>query len=334
MLTEGIKQSEAYQTFIKYSTGLIPSKKSKGKGSQGKKSVVTLKPASVEVSDESDPKPAKRQTGSRRESKKKASISADDNIIPEPDVALERPSGIAFRDTSSVLKKKSPDQSQKLKGIQTMTTKEQLAVDTKQALKASKKLSRSQPHARGSSEGISTKTRVPDEVKGSPEAKGESANVWGSEEDSEYSKEENIDEEIEWLTTDEEEEKKDDDKDDRSINIKKTDDDEETDDEFMHGDEYVHEDVDEEMKDAEVAETRKAGEEIIDVEKTDAEKTEVTKGDLKQDGKLLLTSSSLSVSSGFGNQFLNLSPDTSLIGTTKESADTKINSLLDIQIQQ
>ncbi|GKG31898.1 hypothetical protein Tco_0426848, partial [Tanacetum coccineum] len=88
-----------------------------------------------------------------------------------------------------------------------MTTEEQLAVDTKQALKASKKLSRSQPHARGSSEGIgvspgvpdestiilttssegiSTKTGVPDEVKGSPEAKGESANVWGSEEDSEY----------------------------------------------------------------------------------------------------------------------------------------------------
>ncbi|GJW69684.1 hypothetical protein Tco_0126601 [Tanacetum coccineum] len=61
MLTEGIKQSEAYQSFIKYFTGLIPSKKSRGKGSQGKK----------------------------RKSKKKVSISADDNIIPEPDFALE-----------------------------------------------------------------------------------------------------------------------------------------------------------------------------------------------------------------------------------------------------
>ncbi|GKA42632.1 hypothetical protein Tco_0735292 [Tanacetum coccineum] len=88
--------------------------------------------------------------------KKKVSISADDNIIPEPDVALElaksmslakaeekeaarrvyanheqlvtesdpeparrstrrRPSGIAFRDPSSVSKKKSPDQSEKMK---------------------------------------------------------------------------------------------------------------------------------------------------------------------------------------------------------------------------
>ncbi|GJX79468.1 hypothetical protein Tco_0327617 [Tanacetum coccineum] len=89
MLTERIKQTKAYQTFIKYSTSLIPPKKSRGKGSQGKKSAVTPKPTSVEVFDESDPKPARRQTGSRRKSKKKVSIAADDNIIPEPDVALE-----------------------------------------------------------------------------------------------------------------------------------------------------------------------------------------------------------------------------------------------------
>ncbi|GJY50528.1 hypothetical protein Tco_0441375 [Tanacetum coccineum] len=137
MLTEGIKQSEAYQTFIKYFTGLIPPKKSRGKGSQGKKSAITPKP-----------------------SKKKVLISVDDNIIPEPDFALElgksislteakkeeaarrvhathehlvlesdepsgepanRPAGrrrtygIAFRDTLSVSKKKIPNQSHKLK---------------------------------------------------------------------------------------------------------------------------------------------------------------------------------------------------------------------------
>ncbi|GJT19113.1 hypothetical protein Tco_0877819 [Tanacetum coccineum] len=37
MLTEGIKQSKSYQMFIKYSTGQIPPKKSRGKGSQEKK---------------------------------------------------------------------------------------------------------------------------------------------------------------------------------------------------------------------------------------------------------------------------------------------------------
>ncbi|GJR32587.1 hypothetical protein Tco_1108819 [Tanacetum coccineum] len=40
-----------------------------------------------------------------------------------------RPSGIAFRDTSSVSNKKSPDQSQKLMGIQTLNAEEQLVVD-------------------------------------------------------------------------------------------------------------------------------------------------------------------------------------------------------------
>ncbi|GKF64501.1 hypothetical protein Tco_0187949, partial [Tanacetum coccineum] len=50
MLTEEIKQSESYQMFIKYSTGSIPPKRSRGKGLQGKKAAVSSKPASVEVS--------------------------------------------------------------------------------------------------------------------------------------------------------------------------------------------------------------------------------------------------------------------------------------------
>ncbi|GKE08907.1 hypothetical protein Tco_1412458, partial [Tanacetum coccineum] len=123
MLTDDIKLSESYREFIDYSTGSIPPKKTRGNGSQRKKQTVT--------------------------SKKKSFISADDNIIPELDVALElgnvdesdesdcepanrptgrrRPSGVAFRDTSNVSKKKSLDRSQKLKGIQVMTEEEQLA---------------------------------------------------------------------------------------------------------------------------------------------------------------------------------------------------------------
>ncbi|GJU00283.1 hypothetical protein Tco_1110621 [Tanacetum coccineum] len=71
-----------------FQDGLIPPKKSRGKGSQGKKSDVTPKPTSVKVFDESDLEPTRRQTGSRRMSKKKVLIFADDNIILEPDVAL------------------------------------------------------------------------------------------------------------------------------------------------------------------------------------------------------------------------------------------------------
>ncbi|GKG19345.1 hypothetical protein Tco_0376444, partial [Tanacetum coccineum] len=67
--------------------------------------------------------------------------------------------------------------------------------------------------------------------------------------------------------------------------------------------------------------------------KVEAEKTKVEKDDIKK-AELPLTSSSLSVSSGFGNHILNLSSDTSLIGTVKDTTVAEINSLLDVQIQQ
>ncbi|GJX83904.1 hypothetical protein Tco_0333385 [Tanacetum coccineum] len=124
--------------------------------------------AAVEDSNESDSEPARKQTTSRRVIKKKVSISADDNIIPEPDVTLElgksmslteaparrRPSGIAFKDTSRVSKKMYHDLSQKLKVIQTLTLEEKLADDTMQELKASRKSNKSQSLVEGSSEGL------------------------------------------------------------------------------------------------------------------------------------------------------------------------------------
>ncbi|GJZ25525.1 hypothetical protein Tco_0569778 [Tanacetum coccineum] len=201
--------------------------------------------------------------------KKKVSISTDDNIIPEPDVALElgksmslseaaeeevarqvyatheriviesdpeparrRPSGIAFRDTSSVSKKMSPGLSQKLKGVQTLTLEEKLVADTMQALKESKKNSRRHPNIEGSSEGIGripgvldestgimstssegtgTKPGVSDEEKDTSVAKADVTLDWRSEEESEYTKEDDDDENIEWVDPNEDEEKNDDD---------------------------------------------------------------------------------------------------------------------------
>ncbi|GKF90514.1 hypothetical protein Tco_0274215, partial [Tanacetum coccineum] len=46
------------------------------------------------------------------------------------------------------------------------------------------------------------------------------------------------------------------------------------------------------------------------------------------------SSSSCSMSLNYGNQFLNVSSDTSLVGIIKDHAYTEINSLLDVQIQQ
>ncbi|GKC93074.1 hypothetical protein Tco_1158516, partial [Tanacetum coccineum] len=201
-----------------------------------------------------------------------------------------------------------------------------------------------------SSKGTSTKPGVLDEEKVTSKA-----NVileWGSEQESEYSEEEDNDDDddemIEWVDMDEEEEKKDDD-DDKSIDLEQIgdeetddefvhgeehvqDDDEETDDEFVHGDEYVNEDEDEEMTNAEVEESGNGDEEVSDATKVDAGKTEEVKDDSKK-AKLPSTSSNLLVSSGFGDQFLKLLSDTSLISNVKDTTDAEINSLLDIKIQ-
>ncbi|GJT75203.1 hypothetical protein Tco_1041928 [Tanacetum coccineum] len=92
-------------------------------------------------------------------------------------------------------------------------------------------------------------------------------------------------------------------------------DDEETEDEFVQGDEQVNDDEDEGMTNAEDADTGNGDEEISNAAKADAEKTKEVKDDTKK-AEFSPSSSSLSVSSGFGDQFLKLSFDTSLIVLT------------------
>ncbi|GJW49066.1 hypothetical protein Tco_0090417 [Tanacetum coccineum] len=116
------------------------------------------------------------------------------------------------------------------------------------------------------------------------------------------------DEEVDLIDFDEDEEKKDDDDDDKSIDLEKIDD-EETDDEFVHS---VNEDEDEEMTNAEVEDSGKGDAEIFDVAKANAKKIKEIKDDAKK-AELPPTSSNLSVSIGFGDQFLKISSDTSLL---------------------
>ncbi|GKB94654.1 hypothetical protein Tco_0980791, partial [Tanacetum coccineum] len=96
-------------------------------------------------------------------------------------------------DTSSMSKKKSSDPSQKLKGIQTLTPEEKLVADTMKALKESKKTSRRQPGIEGLSEGTGVSPGVPDESTIVPATSSEGT---GSEPESEYSKENDDDENI------------------------------------------------------------------------------------------------------------------------------------------
>ncbi|GJY72169.1 retrovirus-related pol polyprotein from transposon TNT 1-94 [Tanacetum coccineum] len=283
------------------------------------------------------------------------SISADDNIIPEPDVALELGKSMSLskakeeeaarrvHETHEHLVTESdepfsepinrptgrrrPSEAERYSNADYgRTTRNPVGVSHILDAQVTKLVlhQRFPDESTGifttSIKGTDTVPGVPYEIKGDSEAKADSAIDWCSENKSDYSEEENIDdEEIEWVFTDEEEEKQDDqddDDDDRSIDIENiNDDDEETYDEYVDDDDYMHIDVDEEMKDAEVAVTGKDDNEASDSVKADAKKTEEVKGDNKKPG-LPPTNSNLSVSSGFGNQFLNLSSDISLMGTS------------------
>ncbi|GJZ23030.1 hypothetical protein Tco_0560489 [Tanacetum coccineum] len=187
-----------------------------------------------------------------------------------------------------------------------------MRLQTFQILKKARNKHRQPVVSATSSEGTGTKLGVPDEEKDIIEE-----NVileWGSEQEIEYSEEDELDDE-----------KKDDKEGDAN------DEDDET--EFDKDDTYYYKirvciDEDKEMLNAEVKDPDKGDEEVTDAAKADAEKTSEVKDDAKKT-ELPLKSSSLSVSSGFGDQFLKLSSDSSLVSTVKDTTDAKINSLLE-----
>ncbi|GKC52388.1 hypothetical protein Tco_1075133, partial [Tanacetum coccineum] len=295
-----LSQISSFNTIIQ-SKMMIPPKKSRSKGSQRKKTADDSQ-ETVDVSEESEPKleSVKRNTSSKRRVKKKVTLSADDNIIcDDPDTALE--------------------------------------LDIMQALKESKKTSKRQPCTRGSNEGTGTIPGVPNESTivsatssegtgtklGVPDEEKEitKENVileWGSEQESEYSEEDKLDDE---------------EKDDKEGNADDEDDETESDEDDIYKYKIrVRKDEDEEMINAEFDDSDKGDEKVTNAAKADAEKTSEVKDDAKK-SELPPTSSSLYVSSGFGDQFLKLSSDSSLVSTVKDTIDVEINSVLEVKIQ-
>ncbi|GJZ14966.1 hypothetical protein Tco_0550643 [Tanacetum coccineum] len=334
--------------FIKYLTHQIPPKKSKGKGSKGRK-IVDDSQETVDVSEESEPEPepAKIKTSSKRRVKKKVTLSADDNIISDdPDVALELAKSISQTKaeeaeaarkvhatharivTESVpesAKKKSSGRSSKSVVIQ--DTLKQEAANIMQALKESKKTSKTQPGTGGSNEGTGSKPRVLDESTVISATSSDGTD----EQDSEHSDDDN---------DNVEKDDKDDDADDKGddhISDTQYADEEDVETESDEEDIYkynirVHKDEDEEMINVEVDDSDKGDEEITDAAKADAEKTSEAKDDAKKT-KLPPSSSSLSVSSGFDDQFLKLFSDSFFVSTIKDTTNSEINSLLEVKIQ-
>ncbi|GJW28250.1 hypothetical protein Tco_0045125 [Tanacetum coccineum] len=180
-----------------------------------------------------------------------------------------------------------------------------------------------------SSEGTHAKPEVPDEDKGITEEKV--ILEWGDEQDSEISDDDNDN-----VVIDDKDGDADDEGDDHVSDTQDADDEDvetESDkDEIYKYKIRVRNEEDVEMKDAEVEEPDKGKEKVTDAAKEEAKKTSEAKNDTKK-SELPPSSSSLSVSSGFGDQFLKLSFDSSLVSTVKDSVDADVSSLLDIPIQ-
>ncbi|GJZ97597.1 hypothetical protein Tco_0670050 [Tanacetum coccineum] len=339
MLIEAIKQSKSYQMFIKYSTGQIHPKKSRGKGSQGKKNAVDSQEI-VDVSEESEPEPESVKIKTSKLGKSIIQTGAK-----EAEAARQVHATYARVVTGSVLEptkkiksgKVTSDLTKKLKGVPSLTLEEQEAEDTMQALKESKKTSKRQIGTEGSNEGTGTIPRVPNESTvvsatssertgtkpGVPDKKKEitKENVileWELEQESEHSEEDKLDDGV---------------KDEKEGDADDEDDETESDEDDIYKYKIrVRKDEDEEMINAKVDDSYKGDEEVTDAAKADAEKTSEVKDDPKKT-KLPPTSSSLSVSSGFGDQFLKLSSESSLVSIVKDTTDTEINSLLEVKIQ-
>ncbi|GJZ73148.1 hypothetical protein Tco_0637294 [Tanacetum coccineum] len=320
---------KSYRMFIKYSTSQIPPKKSRGKGSQWKKTADTHV-ADVDVSEESEPEPAKKKTSSKRRVTNKVTLSTDDNIIfDDPDAALELGKSINKTKTEEEeaarrrkASKVTSDPPKKLKGVPSLTLEEQEATNTMQALKKSRKTSRRQLGTRGSSKGTGNIPGVLDESIVISATLSE-----GTDTQSGVLNEEKKDDKDRYA---------DDEGDDHISNTQDADDEDakiESDkDEIYKYKIRVHKYKDVEMSNAEVKDSDKGNEKATDAAKADAEKTLEVKHDAKNT-ELSPISSSLSLSLGFSDQFLKLSSDSSLVSIVNDTIDAEINSLLEVKIQ-
>ncbi|GJY81455.1 hypothetical protein Tco_0494206 [Tanacetum coccineum] len=292
MMNAEIKESDHYMAYLTLSTNVeenVP-KVVKGKG----KELLGKKKADASVLKEKKKDVMKKKDARKKKDvvpRKKRSITADDNILPDPDEALKLDSAeseeteddevqpLIRRSTSVVIGREIPkrlakealDHSQKLKGIETI-----------------------QQQFQGSSEGAGIIQEVPDEPKDiSVKA------------DQNKPDEEKADEEM-----------KDAEKFESKKTIEEHADDEKAEEEKIEEEKAEDEQVRNDQAHDEQAKDDQAG---VIIPKIQQEKPEVPP-----------TSSSLTMSSAeYSNQFLSVSSNTSLAGILKEPAEIEIQSMVD-----
>ncbi|GJY47392.1 hypothetical protein Tco_0436455 [Tanacetum coccineum] len=231
-------------------------KNSRGKGSQGKK-IADESQETIDVSEESDFEPARKKTASRRVIKKKVTISTDESIIPDLDIALELGKSISLTEVA-----------------EEEASRQVYSTHVRIMTESIPKPARRRPSVRKSAEDSQVLQAQVKELVGYQEVSDESTVIPATSSEGTDTQPGVLDEEK--VDTNEEEEKNDDD-DNKSIDLEQTDD-KETDDEFMHGEEHVQGD-DEETDD----------EFVHDIEKTEEVKDDTKKAELPP------TSSKLSV---------------------------------------
>nr|GFA64759.1 hypothetical protein [Tanacetum cinerariifolium] len=296
MLTDAIKRSESYSMFIKYSTNQIPPKKSR----------------------------ANKKTLSKRRVKKKVTLSADDNIISDnPDVALE------LAKSTSQTKVEEAEAARKVHATHSRIVTKSVSefAKNKSSGKSSKSVVIQETSTALKSRPVTLKTKL----KGAPSLTLQEQEAT------------DIMQALNEFFDDDNDDKKDDkvggadDKGDDHVSDTQDADDEDDETKYDEDEIYkykirVHNEEDVEMKDAKVEESDKGEEKVTNAAKEETEENSEAKDDTKK-SELTLSTSSLYVSSSFGDQFLKLSSDYSLISTVKDSADANVSSLLDILIQ-
>ncbi|GJY47729.1 hypothetical protein Tco_0436792 [Tanacetum coccineum] len=136
MINDDIKKSKAYQTYLAISSGIVDPKKER----KGMKATATLT--------------------------KKGSITADENILSDPDEALQ------LGELMSLTKEEIAEEERRVQETHANATAQEL-LNFKKGTRASREAYILQQIPKGSSEGSSTKPDVLDEPKGSSAAQSD-----------------------------------------------------------------------------------------------------------------------------------------------------------------
>nr|GEU39635.1 retrovirus-related Pol polyprotein from transposon TNT 1-94 [Tanacetum cinerariifolium] len=276
MLSKEVMKTKACKTYLAFATGnAIPKKARKRTTAHIKERSLTANDTIIPNDRDAALELAKSISRTEAEEQKAARLvhETHERLVTEQSTGRRRQTGVTIRDTPTVTKKKTQEQSLKLKGMELLSDVSMLAADTKKAIKASKK--------KDTNEGDGSKPEVLDVSKAMSSDQESKNKSWGESKDDDNDDHKSDDE----ITESD---------DDTSIDLNKTDSKEEPqgdkfvhttndyvptndetqdvdDEEYVHINEELYGDVNVEMKDDEPADKDKGDNEMTNAEKVQQE---------------------------------------------------------------